>query len=172
MTAKASEPVLDAPVDVRFTAKGIPLAVRYDGRVWPVVADPVQWYGRRSWWAEALRAPLGSGDLVSVEHWRVQVRLGSSASALRTFELHRDPLRINGFSNPFQTWPRHHEPWTSPGGRLGADPQRVRAAAQDVVRRRQPHRRTRLDAEDLRPAVTSEPTRQGRPIRGPSCPVP
>lgn len=31
-------------------------------------------------------------DLVSVEHWRLQVRLGPSTSTLRTFELRRDPL--------------------------------------------------------------------------------
>lgn len=28
----------------------------------------------------------------SIEHWRVQVCIGSATSALRTFELRRDPL--------------------------------------------------------------------------------
>jgi hypothetical protein len=36
-------------------------------------------------------AAVGSGDLVSIEYWRGQVRLGSN-SALRTFTLRREPL--------------------------------------------------------------------------------
>lgn len=92
MTATVSETTLDAPVDIRFTAAGAPLAVRYDGRIWAVTAEPVHWFSRDSWWETRGNAPKGSGDLVSVEHWRVQVRLGSSTSALRTFELRRDPL--------------------------------------------------------------------------------
>ncbi|WP_461175237.1 hypothetical protein M1D93_19975 (plasmid) [Arthrobacter sp. Z1-9] len=96
MTATVSETTLDAPVEVRFTAAGVPLAVRYDGRVWAVAAEPVHWFSRDSWWATRRTAAKGSGDLVSIEHWRLQVRLGSSTSALRTFELRRDPLS--------QTW--------------------------------------------------------------------
>lgn len=91
MTATVSETTLDAPVDVRFTAAGAPLAVRYDGRVWAVAAEPLHWFSRDSWWETRRNAAVGSGDLVSIEHWRVQVRL-SSTSALRTFELPRDPL--------------------------------------------------------------------------------
>ena len=90
MTATVSETTLDAPVDVRFTAAGTPLAVRYDGRVWAVAAEPVHWFSRDSWW-ETRRTAAGCGNLVDIEHWRVQVRL-SSASALRTFELRREPL--------------------------------------------------------------------------------
>jgi hypothetical protein len=78
-------------VEVRFTAKGVPLAVRHDGRIWAVAAEPVHWFTRADWWNTAKRAPVGSGDLISVEHWPVQVRL-TSTSALRTFELRRDPL--------------------------------------------------------------------------------
>ncbi len=37
-------------------------------------------------------AAVGGGDLVSIEYWRIQVRLGSSNSALRTFTLRRNPL--------------------------------------------------------------------------------
>jgi hypothetical protein len=92
VTATASETALDVPVDVRFTAAGAPLAIRYDGRVWAVAAEPVHWFTRDSWWDTRNTAAVGSGDLVSIEHWRVQVRLGTSASALRTFELRRDPL--------------------------------------------------------------------------------
>jgi hypothetical protein len=67
------------------------LAVRHDGRIWAVAADPVHWFARDAWWDTRRTAAVGSGDLVSIEYWRVQVRLGSS-SALRTFTLRRNPL--------------------------------------------------------------------------------
>jgi hypothetical protein len=35
---------------------------------------------------------VGVGNVVDIEHWRVQVRLGGSDSQLRTFELRREPL--------------------------------------------------------------------------------
>lgn len=91
MTAVTNETTLDVPVDVRFTPAGTPLAVRFDGRIWAVAADPVHWFDRDSWWDTQSTAAVGSGDLVSIEHWRVQVRL-SSNSALRTFTLRRNPL--------------------------------------------------------------------------------
>lgn len=78
-------------MDVRFTPAGTPLAVRYEGRIWAVAADPVHWFARDAWWDTRRTAAVGSGDLVSIEYWRVQVRL-SSNSALRTFELRRGPL--------------------------------------------------------------------------------
>jgi hypothetical protein len=92
VTATISETTLNAPVQVRFTAKGMPLAVRHDGRVWAVAAEPLHWFTRDSWWESRRTAPVGSGNLVDIEHWRVQVRLGASTSALRTFELRREPL--------------------------------------------------------------------------------
>ena len=78
-------------MDVRFTPAGTPLAVRFDDRIWAVAADPVHWFTRDAWWNTRRTAAVGSGDLVSIEYWRVQVRL-SSNSALRTFELRLDPL--------------------------------------------------------------------------------
>lgn len=91
MDATTGMTVLNTAVDVRFTAAGVPLAVRYDGRVWSVAADPFHWFARNNWWESGQRAPRGSGDdLVSVEYWRVQVRL-TSKSALRTFTLRRGP---------------------------------------------------------------------------------
>jgi hypothetical protein len=78
-------------VDVRFTPAGTPLAVRHEGRIWAVAAEPVHWFDRDSWWDTRRTAAVGSGDLVSIEYWRVQVRLGSN-SALRTFTLRRNPL--------------------------------------------------------------------------------
>lgn len=92
MTATANETALDVAVDVRFTPAGNPLAVRHNGRIWPVVADPVHWFARDAWWDTRRTAAVGSGDVVSIEYWRVQVALGSSTSALRTFTLRRDPL--------------------------------------------------------------------------------
>jgi hypothetical protein len=91
VTAVANETTLDVGVDVRFTLAGIPLAVRFDGRIWAVAADPVHWFARDAWWDTRRTAAVGSGDLVSIEYWRVQVRLGSN-SALRTFTLRRNPL--------------------------------------------------------------------------------
>ena len=83
--------VLNTAVDVRFTAAGVPLAVRHEGRVWSVAADPFHWFTRSSWWDSGQRAPRGSGDdLVSVEYWQVQVRL-TSTSTLRTFTLRCEP---------------------------------------------------------------------------------
>jgi hypothetical protein len=80
-------------VDVRFTLAGTPLAVRHEGRIWAVAADPVHWFTRDAWWDTRRTAAVGSGDLVSIEYWRVQVRLGST-SALRTFTMRRNPLSV------------------------------------------------------------------------------
>ncbi|AUZ35000.1 hypothetical protein C3B78_11385 [Arthrobacter sp. PGP41] len=79
-------------MDVRFTATGTPLAVRYDGRVRAVAAEPLHWFSRDSWWETHPTVPVGLGNVVDIENWRVQVRLGASTSALRTFQLRRNPL--------------------------------------------------------------------------------
>jgi hypothetical protein len=92
MTATVNETALDTPVDVRFTPAGTPLAVRHDGRVWAVAAEPVHWFTRDAWWETRRTAPAGVGNLVDIEYWRIQVRPGSSNSALRTFTLRRNPL--------------------------------------------------------------------------------
>jgi hypothetical protein len=91
VTSTLNEATLDVPVGVRFTATGAPLAVRFDGRVWAVAADPGHWFTRGSWWDTRRSVPVGIGNVVDIERWRVQVRL-SSNSALRTFELRLDPL--------------------------------------------------------------------------------
>jgi len=91
VTAVANETTLDVEVNVRFTAAGTPLAVRHEGRIWAVAADPVHWFTRDAWWNTRRTAAVGSGDLVSIEYWQLQVRLGSN-SALRTFTLRRNPL--------------------------------------------------------------------------------
>jgi hypothetical protein len=79
-------------LQVRTDAKGKPLAIRHDGRIW--VVDPgtksQHWFGADDC-RDTRRAPaVGSGGMVSLEYWRVQARLGST-SALRTFTLRREP---------------------------------------------------------------------------------
>ena len=91
MTITPEAPTLNVPADVRFTKAGIPLAVRYDGRIWAVTEEPVRWFTRDSWWDTRRSVPVGVGNVVDIEHWRVQVQDGSD-SPLRTFELRREPL--------------------------------------------------------------------------------
>jgi hypothetical protein len=78
---------------VRLDTAGKPLAIRHDGRIWLVDPDTESrhWYGRDAWWDARRTAAVGSGDLVSVEYWQVQVRSGTH-SALRTVALRRNPL--------------------------------------------------------------------------------
>jgi hypothetical protein len=78
---------------VRLDAAGKPLAIRHDGRIWLVDPDTESqhWYGRDAWWDTRRTAAVGSGDLVSIEYWQVQVRSGTR-SALRTATLRREPL--------------------------------------------------------------------------------
>lgn len=90
MTTTANEISLKVPVDVRFSTTGRPLAVRHDGRLWVITEDPVRWFERDSWWQTRTSAPVGVGNIVDIEFWRVQVKL-SSNSALRTFLLRREP---------------------------------------------------------------------------------
>ncbi|MGN7150764.1 hypothetical protein ACTHQ6_17400 [Arthrobacter sp. SAFR-179] len=92
MTITPEAPTLNTPVDVRFTKAGTPLAVRYHGRIWAVTEEPVHWFTRDSWWETRRSVPVGVGNVVDIEHWRVQVRLGGSDSPLLTFELRREPL--------------------------------------------------------------------------------
>lgn len=82
---------LDEPVQVRFV-QDKPLAVRWRGRIWPVAADPLRWFTRSEWWNSGLPAGKNAGNLVDVEHWRLQVRL-NTASPLRTFEIRKAPGR-------------------------------------------------------------------------------
>lgn len=92
MTISSEAPARTHIVQVRLGPAGNPLAIRHDGRIWLVDpdTDSQHWFARDSWWDTRRNAAVGSGDLVSVEYWRVQV-LGSH-SALRTFTLRREPL--------------------------------------------------------------------------------
>jgi hypothetical protein len=93
MTLTPEAPARPHEVQVRLDQAGKPLAIRHDGHIWIVdpATDSQHWYGRDAWWETRRRAPVGIGNVVDVEYWRVQVRL-SADSELRTFELRRDPL--------------------------------------------------------------------------------
>ncbi|MEC5181282.1 hypothetical protein [Arthrobacter sp. CG_A4] len=93
MTSSIEAPTQINDHQVRTDAAGKPLAIRHDGRIWLVdpATDSRHWCGRDAWWDTRRTAAVGSGDLVSIEFWRVQVRLDST-SALRTATLRREPL--------------------------------------------------------------------------------
>lgn len=93
MTITPEAPTRTHDFQVRTDPAGKPLAIRYDGGIWIVDpdTDTQHWYGRDAWWDTRRTAAVGSGDMVSIEYWRVQVRLGSD-SALRTFTIRREPL--------------------------------------------------------------------------------
>lgn len=94
MTITHEAPTQTHKVQVRLGPSGNPLAIRHDGRIWLV--DPntesQHWFGRDSWWDTRRNAAVGSGDLVSVEYWRVQAQIPGTNSPLRTFTLRRQPL--------------------------------------------------------------------------------
>ncbi|MCO4253379.1 hypothetical protein [Pseudarthrobacter raffinosi] len=77
MTITHETPTQTNHVQVRLDPAGNPLAIRHDGRIWLVdpETDSQHWYGRDSWWDTRRTAAKGSGDLVSVEYWRVQAQL-------------------------------------------------------------------------------------------------
>ena len=93
MTTTIEAPTRTNDLQVRTDAAGKPLAIRHDGRIWLVDpdTDSQHWFGRDAWWDTRRTAAVGSGDLVSIEFWRVQVRPGAH-STLRTVTLRREPL--------------------------------------------------------------------------------
>lgn len=60
---------LPDPVQPRRT----PLAIRHEGKIWMVdpEAHSGHWFTRSARWETRTRAQIGTGDLVSVEHWQV-----------------------------------------------------------------------------------------------------
>ncbi|MGQ1797122.1 DUF6504 family protein [Kocuria oceani] len=74
-------------VEVDCDTGGVPVTVRWRGRGYRVVQDPVRWYERRAWWAEDARLPKNRGiGAVDQQMWRVQVQL-TVRSELLTLEL-------------------------------------------------------------------------------------
>lgn len=94
MTLAPEHPTTGHGIDVRFSLDGTPLAVRHDGRIWMVDPDvhTAHWFTRDAWWEHRTRAAIGTGDVVSVEHWQVQAKLPTAGGELRTFTLRREPL--------------------------------------------------------------------------------
>lgn len=79
-------------VEVQMTTSGMPLRILADGRVWNVVAQPVRWFERVSWWKSELRMERGSLNRIDVEVWQIQVRLGRNArSEMQTWKLVHEP---------------------------------------------------------------------------------
>lgn len=99
MTIASEAPTLNTPVQVRFTHAGTPLAIRHDGQIRSVdlELDTAHWYTRDSWWETRQAIPAGTGNVVDIEHWQVQVRLPGPGSPLRTFQLRREPLTQQWF---------------------------------------------------------------------------
>jgi len=93
MTTTTQAPTQTHHLQVRTDPAGKPLAVRHDGQIWLVDPRTVaqHWFGGGIP-RDSGRTAAAGGDLESAEYWRVQVRLGASTSALRTFELRRGPL--------------------------------------------------------------------------------
>ena len=87
---RAGKRTLNEPVDIRFTPQGVPLAVRWRGRLWPVAAEPLHWFSRWNWWESNLPAGPGQGNIVDIEFWRLQVR-ATSTSPLLTLEVRKHP---------------------------------------------------------------------------------
>jgi hypothetical protein len=94
MTLAPEKPQTIQDVEVRFSPDGTPLAIRHDGKIWMVDPDvhTAHWFTRDAWWERRNRAAIGTGDVVSVEHWQVQASLPTAGAELRTFTLRREPL--------------------------------------------------------------------------------
>jgi hypothetical protein len=95
---QAGQRTLNDPVEVRFTPQGVPLAVRWRGRLWPVAAEPLHW--NSGWNRRESGLPAGPGhghghghghgQPAGLEFWRLQVR-ATSSSPLRTLEVRKHP---------------------------------------------------------------------------------
>lgn len=79
-------------VELAFTTAGVPLRVRYEGRVWTVGAEPIRWFERVPWWQTEYRMQRGAGISIEVKIWKLQVRLGDNpTSEMRTWEVVCEP---------------------------------------------------------------------------------
>lgn len=94
MTMTPEAPHKHQDIPVQFSPDGVPLALRYENKIWMVDPDldKAHWFTRDSWWETQLRAAVGSGDLVSIEHWQVQAKPPTGDLELRTFTIRREPL--------------------------------------------------------------------------------
>lgn len=70
MTAQSTEVrprTVNEPVDVRFSSSGAPLAMRWRGRIWQTVGEPVSWSSFRSWWEPGNTPVNGQGGLITTQ---------------------------------------------------------------------------------------------------------
>ena len=102
MTSTIEAPTRANDLQVRTDPAGKPRAIRHEGRIWLVDPDTESqhWFGRDAWWDTRRTAAVCSGDLVSIEYWRVQVRTGTH-SELRTVTLRREPLATHWLLDSF-----------------------------------------------------------------------
>lgn len=80
------------PAQVKTTISGTPWSFLLEGRTWVVVAEPVRWFERISWWETERRMSIRDGGTkIDVEVWQLQARPEkATAGPLTTFELVRD----------------------------------------------------------------------------------
>lgn len=81
---------LNEEADVRFTAAGKPLALRWRGSIWQVHGDPLHWTSSQSWWEPNPAGSRGQGSVMTLEYWRFEGQTGP-ASPLLVFDICSDP---------------------------------------------------------------------------------
>lgn len=68
---------------VRTTATGAPERLTWDGRCFVVVARPIPWIDRISWWEHAPRVPVGeAAQVLERQMWQVQIRAQDTGELL------------------------------------------------------------------------------------------
>ncbi|PVE14583.1 hypothetical protein DDA93_15860 [Arthrobacter sp. Bz4] len=93
MTAQSTETkprTVNEPVDMRFHSSGAPLAMRWRGRIWQTVGEPVSWSSSRSWWEPGNTPVNGQGSLITKRAWRFQAQTGPASPTLE-FDISLDP---------------------------------------------------------------------------------
>ncbi|EMY34249.1 hypothetical protein D477_010691 [Arthrobacter crystallopoietes BAB-32] len=86
---QGQQQTLGEAVEVRFTPHGLPLAIRWRGRLWPVVAEPVHEV-RRSDGPGVDAQDDVDGAALEVELWQLQVQ-ATSITPLQNLELRQHP---------------------------------------------------------------------------------
>ncbi|MHA7220311.1 DUF6504 family protein [Arthrobacter sp. MDT1-48-3] len=88
--------VLDEVADVRFLPSGLPLALRWRGRLWQVIGTPMSWSSSSSWWEPSTTPPGGQGGqggqgrMLTTRFWRFQAQTGPASPVLE-FDMSADP---------------------------------------------------------------------------------
>ncbi|NOJ60632.1 DUF6504 family protein [Arthrobacter sp. 260] len=93
MTAQSTEAgirTVNDEVDVRFSSSGAPLAMRWRGRIWQAVGEPVSWSSSSSWWEPGNTPANRQGSLITTRAWRFQAQTGPVSPTLE-FDISSDP---------------------------------------------------------------------------------